>query len=156
MDACEGGCYRKGRNEIIRKVMCTRNGRYVTNVDHDGLGVRCMNELITKEMLEGGYVPEVIFDKLEEYKSAVEWFETFKYQFKKFCEEHGYSKWETDYFFMNYVGETTSVRVDTQRMKETNIYITDALTGELNEVNAYEFFSKKSVVKPHVTYKEKK
>ena len=43
-----------------------------------------------------------------------------------------------------------------QRMKETNIYITDALTGELNEVNAYEFFSKKSVVKPHVTFKEKK
>ena len=126
------------------------------DVDHDGLGVWIMNELITKEMLEGGYVPEVIFDKLEEYKSSVEWFETFKYQFKKFCEEHGYSKWETDYFFMNYVGETTSVRVDTQRMKETNIYITDALTGELNEVNAYEFFSKKSAVKPHVTFKEKK
>lgn len=115
-----------------------------------------MNELITKEMLEGGYVPEIIFDKLEEYKSAVEWFETFKFQFKKFCEDHGYSKWETDYFFMNYVGETVSTRVDTQRMKETDIYITDALTGELNEVNAYEFFSKKSVVKPHVTYKEKK
>ena len=126
------------------------------DIDHDGLGVWIMNELITKEMLEGGYVPEVIFDKLEEYKTAVEWFETFKYQFKKFCEEHGYSKWETDYFFMNYVGETVSTRVDTQRMKETDIYITDALTGELNEVNAYEFFSKKSVVKPHVTYKEKK
>ena len=50
------------------------HGWNATDVDHDGLGVRCMNELITKEMLEGGYVPDVIFDKLEEYKSAVEWF----------------------------------------------------------------------------------
>ena len=107
-------------------------------------------------MVEHGIVPEVIFDKLEEYKTALEWMDTFKYKFQKFCEENGFNKWETDYFLMNYVGETTSVRVDTQRMKETNIYITDALTGELNEVNAYEFFSKKSVVKPHVTFKEKK
>ena len=85
------------------------HGWNAPGIDHDGLGVWCMNELITKEMLEGGYVPDVIFDKLEEYKSAVDWFETFKYQFKKFCEEHGYSKWETDYFFMNYVGETANV-----------------------------------------------
>ena len=34
------------------------HGWNATDVDHDGLGVRCMNELITKEMLEGGYVPD--------------------------------------------------------------------------------------------------
>ena len=115
-----------------------------------------MNELITREMLDMGVVTDEILDKVEQYKALNEWMETFKFQFKKFCEEHGYSKWETDYFFMNYVAETTSTRVDTQRMKDTNIYIADALTGELNEVNAYEFFAKKSVVKPHVTFKEKK
>lgn len=115
-----------------------------------------MNEIITKEMVDGGYVPEVIFDRLEDYKTAIEWMETFKYQFKEFCERNGINKWETDYFFMNYIGETTSVRVDTQRMKDTTIYIADALTGELEEVNAYEFFTKKTNVKPHVTYKEKK
>ena len=115
-----------------------------------------MNEIITREMLDLGVVTDEILDKYEQYRESCEWMETFKFQFKKFCEEQGYSKWETDYFFMNYVAETTSVRVDTQRMKETDIYIADALTGELEEVNAYEFFCKKSVVKPHVTFKEKK
>ena len=115
-----------------------------------------MNELITKEMVDGGYVPEVIFDKLEEYKTAIEWMDTFKYQFKKFCEQQGYNKWETDHFLLNYIGETSSVRVDTDRMKNTNVFIVNAETGELDEVNAYEYFSKRTTVKPHVTYKEKK
>lgn len=107
-------------------------------------------------MLEGGYVPEIIFDKLEEYKSAVEWFETFKYQFKKLCDKHGIKKWETDYFMMNYIPEGISLKVDTKRMKETNIYVLNAETGELEEVNAYEYFKTVSFVKAHVTYKEKK
>lgn len=114
-----------------------------------------MNEVITKEMIEGGYVPEVIFDKLEEYKTAIEWMETFKYLFKTYCEENGVKSWETEYFKMIYVDETESTKIDTKRMKETNIFVMDAVSGELEEVNAYEFFSKKSIVKAHVTYKEK-
>ena len=68
------------------------HGWNAPGIDHDGLGVRRMNELITKEMLEGGYVPEIIFDKLEEYKSAVEWFETFKFQARKSMEENNIKK----------------------------------------------------------------
>ena len=123
---------------------------------HIYMGVLDLNELVTKEMLEGGYVPEVIFDKLEEYKSAIEWFDTFKFQVRKAMEENGVKKWSTDYFTFDYINETESAKVDTKRMKETNIYVMDALSGELEEVNAYEFFTKKSVVKAHVTYKEKK
>lgn len=119
------------------------------------LGVLDLNEVIAKEMIEGGYVPEVIFDKLEEYKTAIEWMETFKYLFKTYCEENGVKSWETEYFKMTYVDETESERVDTKKMKETDIYVMDAVSGELEEVNAYEFFSKKSTVKAHVTYKEK-
>ena len=115
-----------------------------------------MNELITKEMVDGGYVPEVIFDKLEEYKTAVDWFETFKYQFRKICEETGINKWETDYFLLNYIADGVSSRVDTKRMKETNIYVLNGDTGELDEVNAYEYFKTTNSVKAHVTYKEKK
>ena len=115
-----------------------------------------MNEIITKEMLTGGYVPEIIFDKLEDYKTAIEWMETFKFQVKKAMEENGVKKWSTDYFTFDYINETESAKVDTKRMKETNIFVMDALSGELEEVNAYEFFTKKSVVKAHVTYKEKK
>lgn len=115
-----------------------------------------MNDIITKEMVEGGYVPEVIFDKLEDYKTAIEWMDTFKFQFKKFCEEHGVKKWETDYFMLNYIENTVSERVDVQRMRKTDVYILDAETGELEKVNAYDYFKKLNVVRAHVTYKEKK
>ena len=107
-------------------------------------------------MLLAGIVSEELLDKLEDYKSSQEWFETFKFQFQKACEQFGLNKWETDYFLMNYIGETTSMRVDSKRMKESLIYVPDALTGELVEVNAYDYFSKKSPVKAHVTYKEKR
>lgn len=115
-----------------------------------------MNELVTREMLVQGVASEQVFDLVEEYKTANEKMKTLKYQFQKLCEELGLTKWETDYFYMNYIDETTSTKVDVERMKSTDIYITDALTGELEEVNAYEFFTKKSVTKAHVTYKEKK
>lgn len=115
-----------------------------------------MNDLVTKEMLEIGVVSDEILDKLEEYKTSLEWFETFKYKFKELCEEYGIKKWETDYFLMNYIGDTYSLRVDTNRMKNENIYVVNAESGELEEVNAYEYFSKSSFSKAHITYKEKK
>lgn len=142
------------RNERHNIHYC--HGRYAHATDIDDIGVWRMNELVTKEMLTGGYVPEVIFDKLEDYKTAMEWMETFKFQVKKAMEENGVKKWSTDYFTFDYINETESAKIDTKRMKETNIYVMDAVSGELEEVNAYEFFTKKSVVKAHVTYKEKK
>ena len=135
-----------------------------------------MNELITKEMLEGGYVPEVIFDKLEEYKTAVEWFETFKFQARVAMEQNHVKKWETDYFVMDYIDEHKSPKIDTKRMKETWFDIVDSngevtkvnayeffvkqtivdSNGEVTKVNAYEFFVKQTNVKAHTSYKEKK
>lgn len=115
-----------------------------------------MNELITREMVEVGCVSDEILDMVEEYRTLQERMETFKFEFKRFCEENGFNKWETDYFTMNYIGETDSVRVDTKKMKSTDIFIADALTGEMEKVNAYEFFSYRSPVKAHVTFKEKK
>ena len=125
------------------------------DVDHDGLGVLVMNELITKEMLEGGYVPDVIFDKLEEYKTAVEWFETFKFQARVAMEKNNVKKWETDYFVMDYIDEHKSPKIDTKRMKETWFDIVDS-NGEVTKVNAYDFFVKQTNVKAHTSYKEKK
>lgn len=142
----------------IRKKLCNYHDD-LTDRSHDlhiYMGVLDLNEVITKEMIEGGYVPEVIFDRLEEYKSAVEWFDTFKFQVRKAMEQNGVKKWSTDYFTFDYINETESAKVDTKRMKETNIFVMDAVSGELEEVNAYEFFTKKSIVKAHVTYKEKK
>lgn len=112
--------------------------------------------LITREMLELGIVTDEILDKIEEYKASKEWFEIFKHSVQKACEENSIKKWETDYFSMIYIEETKSPKIDTDRMKNTMIYIADAVTGELVEVNAYEFFTKKSAVKAHMTFKEKK
>lgn len=154
VDACEGGC-RKGRKNNDRKISSNGNGRNAHASHTYDIGVRCMNELVTKEMLEGGYVPEVIFDKLEEYKSAVEWFDTFKFQVRKAMEQNGIKKWSTDYFDMDFIEEHNSPRVDTKRMKETFFDIVDA-NGEVTRVNAYDYFVKNAKVKAHVSYKEKK
>lgn len=115
-----------------------------------------MNELITKEFIEKGVTTDEVLEKIEQQKYLNEWFDTFKYLFKDYCEKYGFTKWETDYFVMNYISETLSQKVDTKRMKETTIYIANAETGELEEVNAYDYFSYKSPVKAHVTFKEKK
>ena len=129
---------------------------HLYNYLRDFVGVSAMNDLVTKEMLEVGAVSDEVLDKLEEYKTLNEWFDTFKFEFKKACEEYGIKKWETDYFLMNYIEDTFTKRVDTNRMKNENIYVVNAESGELEEANAYEYFSKPSLSKAHVTYKEKK
>lgn len=141
----------------IRKKLCNYHDD-LADRSHDlhiYMGVLDLNEVITKEMIEGGYVPEVIFDKLEEYKSAMEWFDTFKFQVRKAMEQNGIKKWSTDYFDMDYIEEHNSPRVDTKRMKETFFDIVDS-NGEVTRVNAYDYFVKNAKVKAHVTYKEKK
>lgn len=115
-----------------------------------------MNELVTLEQVQTGTASEEVFDLVEELKTAQDRMETLKYQFQQIAERTGIKKWETDYFTLTYVEETKSVRVDSGRMKDTLIYIVNAQSGELEEVNAYDYFSKKSPVKAHVVYKEKK
>lgn len=114
-----------------------------------------VREVITKDMLKVGYVTDEILDKLEEYKTLVEWFDTFKYKSKVAMEQNGIKKWETDYFVMEYIEEHLSPRIDTNRMKETWFSIVDA-NGEVSKVNAYEYFVKNTKVKAHTNYKEKK
>lgn len=114
-----------------------------------------VREVITKDMLNVGYVTDEILDKLEEYKTLAEWFDTFKYKSKVAMEQNGIKKWETDYFVMEYIEEHLSPRIDTNRMKETWFSIVDA-NGEVSKVNAYEYFVKNTKVKAHTSYKEKK
>ena len=115
-----------------------------------------MNEIITKEMLDLGIVTDEICEKVEEALSAKQWFETFKYEVQKVCEKYGFKKWETDYWSLVYVEEHDSPKVDTKRMKETYFDIVDAETGEVINVNAYEYFVRNNKVKAHMTFKEKK
>lgn len=144
---------RKGTNERYYRIHVISDSAIGSL--HKYILVVLMNEIITKEMIEGGYVPEVIFDKLEEYKSAVEWFDTFKFQVRKAMEQNGVKKWSTDLFDFDYIEEHMSPRVDTKRMKETFFDIVDA-NGEVIRVNAYDYFVKNTKVKAHVSYKEKR
>ena len=157
-----GQIHKKGSNDKqTKRTNCKKHhARSSADVSGDDnfnirMGILAMNELITKEMLEGGYVPDVIFDKIEEYKTAVEWFETFKFQARVAMEQNHVKKWETDYFVMDYIDEHKSPKIDTKRMKETWFDIVDS-NGEVTKVNAYDFFVKQTNVKAHTSYKEKK
>lgn len=114
-----------------------------------------MNE-IQKWENEIIHLNDEIYERYERMKADIEWFETLKFQFKKFAEETGISKWETDRWIMNYINPKPSRGIDTQRMKDEKIMVINAETGELDEVNAYEYFKTKWTFKsPYVQAKEK-
>lgn len=115
-----------------------------------------MNELVTLEQVQLGIVTDEVLDIAEDYKTAAERMETLKFQFKQLAEKTGIKKWETDYFVMTYVAETESVRVDTKRLKNEYVYVVNGDSGELEEVNAYDYFKTSSIKSAYVNYKEKK
>ena len=97
-----------------------------------------------------------VYDRYERMKADQEWWETIKYQFKQFAKDTGISKWQTDRWTMNYIVPKPGTGLDTERMKNENIQIVDAQTGELVEVNAYDYFCTKRTFKsPYVSVKER-
>lgn len=112
--------------------------------------------LITKEMLEHSVVPEEVFDKIEEYRTAIQWMEMFKFELAKAMKENGIKKFEADDYIFSYIDETIQKRTDTERMKNESVYVLNAETGELDEVNAYDYFIKNVKVKEHMSVREKK
>lgn len=115
-----------------------------------------MSNIVTKEMLEHSVVPEEVFDKIEEYKSAIQWMEMFKFELAKVMKENGIKKFEADDYIFSFIDETIQRRTDTERMKNESVYVVNAETGELDEVNAYDYFVKNVTVKEHMSVREKK
>jgi hypothetical protein len=114
-----------------------------------------MNE-IEKFNTEIIHLDDEIYDRYERMKADIEWWDSIKYQFKKFAKETGISKWTTDRWVMNYITPKMGIGLDTEKMKESTIWITNAETGELDEVNAYDYFAtKKTFRSPYVQVKEK-
>ena len=115
-----------------------------------------MNELIRKFETEIVHLDDEIYERYERMLSDIEWFDTLKFQFRKFAEETGINKWTTDRWQMSYIEQRPSKAIDTDRMKKENILIVNAETGELEEVNAYEYFCTKTVNRsPYVKAKER-
>ena len=115
-----------------------------------------MNELVTLEQVQTGTASDEVFDLVEELKTAEDRMRTLKYQFQQLAERTGIKKWETDYFTMVYIEPTTSVKIDTKRMKESSVYVIDAETGEFEEVNAYDNFKTSVKKSAYVKFEEKK
>ena len=115
------------------------------------------NEIVNVEqyLLKKKVIEKEFFDKYEQYKTLKEWFDTFKYKFQ----QTGLRKWENDVFTCTAIGESTTTKMDEARLKNTNIYIVNGETGELEEMNAYDFmqqFKIKTPKKGYVQVKEKK
>lgn len=100
------------------------------------------NYEVTKKMNELNIVTEETFDRLEEYKSLCDWMDTFKFVLGRAMEQNGIKKWETPYYNFTHIGEGTTSKQDTDRMKKETVWIVNAESGELEEVNAYDYFQR--------------
>lgn len=98
-----------------------------------------MNEL-TQEKLNT-LVTDQVREMFDQYKFITEQMETFKFQARKVMEENYVSKWETDLFSITLTADTMTTKVNTDLLKKSNIFVTNAETGELEEVEAYRFFT---------------
>lgn len=102
------------------------------------------------------YLTDEFYERYERMKTDQEWWETMKYQFKEICKETGTNKLETDVFTWNYIVPRGSKTLDKDRMKNEDIYVLNAETGELESVNAYDYFCTKwSFRSPYVSEREK-
>lgn len=115
------------------------------------------NELIQKWETDVIKLTDEAYERYERMLADIEWFDTLKYKFKEFAKETGISKWVTDAWTMNYIVTKPGKRIDTDRMKKENIMVVNAETGEIEEVNAYDYFcTKYTVSSPYVKVSENK
>lgn len=104
------------------------------------------NELARTEKLDA-LVTEQVREMIDQYKYINEQMDTFKFIVKQLMEKNGIGKWDHELFTITLTNDTTTTKIDTAKLKETKIMITDALTGELMEVNAYDFFTYRTTQK---------
>lgn len=101
-----------------------------------------MNELTKTEKLNA-LLTEQVREMFDQYKFINDQMDTFKYQLRKVMEENDINKWETDLFSVQITADTTTTKVDTNKLKASQVYISNAETGELEEVGAYDYFTHK-------------
>lgn len=102
------------------------------------------------------YLTTEFYERYERMKTDLEWWETVKYQFRELCKDTGITKLETDVFTWNYIVPKGTKTIDKERMKNETIMVVDAESGELTEVNAYDYFCTKWQFRsPYVSEREK-
>lgn len=78
--------------------------------------------------------------------------ETFKFQLKKAMLENGIKKWETDYYDFTLIPDGQTSSVDKDRMREEVVWVVDEQTGELEPVNALEYYDRFRKLSPRKGY----
>ena len=117
-----------------------------------------MNEIVSveAELKALKIIDDDFEDRYARMKADIDWFESVKYQFLKL----GFTgTWTTDEFQMSIVRGAKGKVADTDAMKKTQIYIVNGETGELENVNLYDYvqtFKKETTKKDYVMVKERK
>ena len=106
---CEG--FRKGKN---MKTIVDENGEIVEVQDE--------NEIAEQKLMEVGAIDKNTYDFLEEYLTAQERYETFKFVLEKAMRENGIKSWKNDYFTATVKDDSVQMRVDTAKLKESGLY----------------------------------
>jgi len=117
-----------------------------------------MNDLIQTKINEVIKTDEEFYQHYENLKTEIEWFDTIKYKFKEIVEPYVAEgcnfSWKNDVFGLQLIKpfQKKTKEIDKDRMKATNIMIVNAESGELEEVNAYDYFAtkEKNPTKPYV------
>lgn len=99
--------------------------------------------------------PSNIDELIQQWLTINEQVEMIKYKLGKVMFENNIDKWETDYFTLSLIYGHYQRRADVKKMHETKVFVTNSETGELEEVNAFDYFSKSVHVNESVRMKIK-
>ena len=115
------------------------HGWNAPDVDHDGLGVWCMKQIVdneTGEIIEvkddneqttelltnAGVLDKEVYEIIDSMLYYQDQFETFKHKLEEAMRENGIKKWDNDYFTATVKEDYLQKRVDTERLKKDGLY----------------------------------
>ena len=106
------------------------------------------NELVAEQFTDA------VLDMYAQFEALKQQKEMFEFKLRRICEEHGIKKVDSDYWSITFTPEHEQRRMDTEKIKETDLYMVDEDTGEFVKVDP-EIFIKTSKVKESVKVKIK-
>lgn len=125
------------------------------------------NQVIEKKLAEVGAISENTFEILESYRYYEEQFKTIKYVLKKAMTENGIDKWDNN-LFVTYISKGgMQKQIDSERMKDTNIYdyvmkwnkvfegLSESEIAKYKDVTIYDEFTKLRSTEDKLTIKFK-
>lgn len=79
------------------------------------------NAVATRVLTEQGIVTQAMYDLIENYLTAKEQYETFKFVLHKAMKENSIKSWKNDVFSSTIKDEAIQTRVDTKALEDTTL-----------------------------------